>query len=53
MSFVLKMKETQRLARQKYKISLEVPLWKRVTFGAVSLKVHRSKNCIDLLYHIY
>ena len=52
MKEIFKLKETERLVREKYKLNLEVPKWNQVTFGERSLKVFGPRIWNSLPFHI-
>ena len=37
MNSIFKVKENKRLVKEQYKLNLETPEWKQVTFGAKGL----------------
>ena len=43
MNDMFKVNMFQRLPRAKYKLTLDIPKWHQITFGAKSLKVYRPK----------
>ena len=52
MNDIFKVRENKRVVREQYKLNLETPEWKQVTFGAKSLKVYGSKVWNSLPSHI-
>lgn len=52
MSDIFKVKLSQRLPRDKYKLNLVVPKYNQVTSGAKNLKIYGPKMGISLPYHL-
>ena len=52
MNNTFKVKENKRLVKEQYKLNLETPESKQVTFGAESLKVYGSKVLNNLPFRI-
>ena len=46
------LRETNRSAREKYRLNLNIPNYDQVTFGKKSLKIFGPKRWNSLLYHI-
>ena len=52
MNDIFKLRNTDRLTREKYKLNLEIPKPKKATFGTRSLRSYGLKIWNALPYHI-
>ena len=49
---IFELRETNRSAREKYRLNLNIPNYDQVNFGKKSLKIFGPKRWISLPYHI-
>ena len=52
MSDIFKLRNTERLTREKYKLNLEIPKLNQTTFGTKSLRSYGPKIWNALTYHV-
>ena len=52
MNDIFKLRNTDRLTREKYKLNLEIPKPNQATFGTRSLRSYGPKICNAFPYHI-
>ena len=52
MSNIFRVKANKRIVTEKYKLNLETPEWKQVTFWAKDLKIYGLKVWNSLPFHI-